>query len=109
MSKNKNSSPKRKSSGRKQGSPLLPLLAILGGTLLLLWGGYTWWGSRQSNSGTVPIEVKDSPSLKSDQEMVDLGDVPLNKTVTVSFQLSNVGDQTLRFTEPPYIEVLEGC
>jgi len=109
MSKNKNSSNKQKGSRQKQVSSRLPLFAILGGIFLLLWGGYTFWSSRQSNSGTIPIEVKGSPSLKPDREMVDLGDVPLNKTVTVSFQLSNVGDQTLRFTDQPYIEVLEGC
>jgi hypothetical protein len=29
--------------------------------------------------------------------------------VEVSFQLTNVGDQALRFSKAPYIEVLEGC
>ena len=50
-----------------------------------------------------------APSLKVDQDKVDLGDVPLGKTVTVSFQLSNVGDQPLRFNQAPYVEVVEGC
>jgi hypothetical protein len=55
------------------------------------------------------LEVTGSPSLKVDQEKVDLGNVKLGRTVEVSFQLTNVGDQTLRFKEPPTIEVKEGC
>jgi hypothetical protein len=44
-----------------------------------------------------------------DKEKVDLGEVKLGKTVEVSFELTNVGDQTLRFSEQPFIEVKEGC
>jgi hypothetical protein len=44
-----------------------------------------------------------------DQEKVDLGIVKLGQTVDVKFKLTNVGDQTLRFSKAPYIEVLEGC
>ncbi len=55
------------------------------------------------------IEVKGDPSLKVDKEKVDLGDVKLGQTVTVSFDLMNVGDQTLRFAKAPYVEVREGC
>ena len=109
MSKGKITSQKRRDRQSRRNNLLLPLLAILGGIVLLLWGGYTLWDSSQSNSVKVPIEVTGSPSLKADQELVDLGDVKLNKTVTVSFQLSNVGDKTLRFSDQPYIEVLEGC
>ncbi len=35
--------------------------------------------------------------------------MPLGQTVEVSFQVSNAGDQPLRFSQAPYIEVLEGC
>jgi hypothetical protein len=47
--------------------------------------------------------------LKVDKEKVDLGDVKLGQTVMVSFQLTNLGDKTLKFTKAPYVEVLEGC
>jgi len=109
MSKGSYTSTKRKARKRRRSNPLFPLLAILGGIALLLWGGYTLWDSSQSNSVEVPIEVKGSPSLKVDKEQVDLGNIKLNRTVSVTFQLSNVGDKTLRFSEQPYIEVLEGC
>jgi hypothetical protein len=44
-----------------------------------------------------------------DKEQVDLGDVKLNQPVEVTFQITNVGDKTLRFEEQPYIDVVEGC
>jgi hypothetical protein len=44
-----------------------------------------------------------------DREQVDLGNVQLGQTAEVSFRVTNVGDQPLRFSEVPYIEVLEGC
>ena len=55
------------------------------------------------------VEVSGAPSLKVDQEKVDLGTVQLGQTVSVSFELTNVGDQPLRVTKPPYVEVVEGC
>ncbi len=55
------------------------------------------------------IQVSGSPSLKVDQEKVDLGNVKLGQTVEVKFMLTNVGDETLRFRKAPYIEVLQGC
>lgn len=109
MSKGKYTSGKRTSRKRGQNKPSLPFLVSLGGLLLLLWGAYSLWDSRQLSADKVPIEVTGSPSLKVDRELIDLGDVPLNKTVSVTFHLTNVGDKTLRFSQPPYVEVLEGC
>jgi hypothetical protein len=50
-----------------------------------------------------------SPSLKVNQEKVDLGDVKLGKSVSVTFQIMNDGNKTLRFIKEPYIETLKGC
>lgn len=89
-----------------------PLVWILGGLILLAGTFFVVWRSGQppiTQSPPVDIEVSGAPSLKVDQEKVDLGDVPLDKTVTVTFQLSNTGDETLRFTQQPFIEVKEGC
>ena len=55
------------------------------------------------------IEVTGQPRLKVDRESIDLGDVRLGQTVQVAFVLTNVGDQALRLTQEPYIEVIEGC
>jgi hypothetical protein len=53
--------------------------------------------------------VKGTPAMRVDKELVDLGNLELDKTVQVTFNITNVGDQTLRFIEQPYIEVVEGC
>ncbi|MEW6092909.1 MAG: hypothetical protein AB1531_02980 [Chloroflexota bacterium] len=84
--------------------------------LFLLMGGIVLVGlaflALRGNSAAQPlaaIEVYGAPSLKVDQELVDLGDVKLGRIVQVSFRLTNVGDQPLRFSETPYVELVEGC
>lgn len=84
-----------------------PIWLALGGVILLAIGFFAYW--RGNSSPKAAIEVVGSPSLKVDKEEVNLGDVKLGKTVEVSFQLTNVGDKTLRFTKAPTIEVKEGC
>lgn len=85
---------------------LLPLFIVMGGVILL--ASVIFFTLRSSEPET-PLEVTGAPSLKLDKDVEDLGDVPLGQTVEVSFRLTNVGDQELRFTSPPYIEVVEGC
>ncbi len=89
---------------KKQSWPMIIL--FVGGFLLLIAAVFAFNKPSQSKAA---IESTGSPSLKVDKEKVDLGDVKLGQTVEVSFQLTNVGDQTLRFTKAPYIEVLAGC
>jgi hypothetical protein len=92
---------------RKQHNRWMPVLLGLGGLALLVLAFLAFQGG---NSGTkAATEVNGAPNLKVDKEQVDLGDVRLGKTVEVTFQLTNVGDQALRFNEQPYIEVVEGC
>jgi hypothetical protein len=95
-------------SARERRRRWLPLAFFAAGIVLL--GGVIWvaLGGRTSTS-TVPIEITGAPRLKADQQRVDLGDIRLGRTVEVSFQLANVGDQTLTFAEAPYITVAEGC
>ncbi len=84
-----------------------PVAAILGGVLLVGLAGFAIWRG-QAAPKPAP-EVAGSPRLKVDKEQVDLGDVRLGQTVDVAFDLTNVGDQALDFTTPPYVEVVEGC
>lgn len=101
------SKPNRYSKKRhRQKQKWLPILLALGGLLLV---GLAFLSLRDKSTPGAAIEVTGAPSLKVDQEKVDLGDMKFNQPAQVSFQLTNVGDQTLRFTKDPYIEVVEGC
>lgn len=55
-------------------------------------------------------EVLGGPRIAIAQDVVNFGDVPVNKPVQAVFHVRNIGDQTLRFfdNEPP-LEVVEGC
>jgi len=97
---------KRPTPHRKPTNPLAPILLVLGGVLLLGLTAFLFWRGAASSA---PIEVSGAPRLKADKEKVDLGAVQLGQTVQVSFKIANVGDKPLRFTEDPYVEVVEGC
>ena len=51
----------------------------------------------------------DHRGLKVDVEEINLGDIPVGQTVQASFKITNTGNQPLKFSEAPYIEVKEGC
>jgi hypothetical protein len=92
---------------QKQRFPIwLALIAVAGVALIVvaLVGG----SNNQSGSASKP-QVSGSPALQVDQEKIDLGDVPLGQTVSAQFEITNVGDQPLRFTQKPYIQVAAGC
>lgn len=56
------------------------------------------------------IEVTGAPKIKVEQDVYDYGTVKLGGVpIRTVVRVTNVGDETLRFTEAPYIEVLEGC
>lgn len=82
--------------------PLIVGMVLIGLAFLVLRG-------KPAAQPLAAIEVQGAASLKVDQEQVDLGDVKLGRTVQVSFRLTNVGDQPLRFSEQPYIDVVKGC
>ena len=55
------------------------------------------------------IEVEGRPAIKVDQELIDYGYKKWNTNLTFDIKVTNIGDQPLRFSEAPYVEVLEGC
>lgn len=92
---------------KKTSPSFLLMAAIVGGGLLLFLAALSVLGG--SGGRKAAIEVTGQPRLKVDQEVVDLGEIQLGQTVEVAFVLTNVGDQPLRVTDPPYAEVVDGC
>jgi cell division septal protein FtsQ len=92
---------------KKKQQRQIQLLLLIGGGVLLIAGAL--FAVFRNQKPVATVEVTGSASLRVDQEMVNLGNVTLGKTVEVTFQLTNVGDQPLRFSETPYIEIVEGC
>jgi hypothetical protein len=109
MQKNK-SLPKNHSMHNRAAQPksrLGLILIAVGGLIVLSFLAWTLWPLVKGAS--FKPEVTGAAALRTDQEKIDLGDVPLGKTVSAAFQLTNVGDQPLHFTQAPYVELVEGC
>ena len=102
-------SKKNKRFGRKSKGTQHRWLFLLFGGILLVGLTFLLLREKPASQPLASIEVHGAPSLKVDKEQVDLGDVKLGRTVQVSFRLTNIGDQPLRFSEQPYIELVEGC
>jgi hypothetical protein len=94
---------KKKQKYRKQKQKkIFPWLFVLvGGGLLLLASVLFANQSGGNGSGT--------PNIAVNQQRIDYGEVKFGVNKTFAIKVTNAGDGTLRFTEEPYIEVLEGC
>lgn len=108
---NKKKSYKSRKSRRKGANRLWTLLILAAGGLILIVAGAFLFGGgdRSDKAATIPLEVSGAPSLKVDQEVIDFGDVKMGEIVEATFRLANVGDQPLRFTQAPYVELAAGC
>jgi hypothetical protein len=80
---------------------------VAGGALLLAAAVFAFFQARPAPKAV--IEVQGAPSLKVDQETIDLGDVRLGASVSAAFTLTNVGSLPLEIQQKPYVEVVEGC
>ncbi len=93
---------------QKQNAGPLPLILALAGLALILLAGWVIWSSR-APAIKAAIQVKGAPRLVVEKDSIDHGDVRLGTTITDEVRITNVGDQPLRFTQAPYLQVLEGC
>ena len=100
----------RKAQRRQQAAEQKKMLwTVLGGLLLIAAAVGLAFGAARKPTGRATPEVTGAPRLKVLQEKVDLGDVKLGRQVQVDVQLANVGDQPLRLSQEPWVEVIEGC
>ena len=88
----------RKHKGQNKKS-ILPWLVAAGGILLVV---AVFLLTRQNGGGGAPI-------ITVDQQRIDYGDVKFSTNKNFAIKVTNLGDDTLRFKEEPYIQVLEGC
>ena len=75
-------------------------LVLVGGALLII-AAFLFANQGGDSGGT--------PSIVTDQQKIDYGDVKFGVDKTFAIKVTNIGNGTLRFKEEPYIEVLEGC
>jgi hypothetical protein len=54
-------------------------------------------------------EITGRPAIQVSETQFEYGDVHYNTPITTSFQVKNVGDNTLFILGDPQIQVLEGC
>ncbi len=86
---------------RQKQKPRFPwVIAAIGGVLLVA-AAFLFANQSGDGGGT--------PSIAVDQQLIDYGDVKFNEEKTFAIKITNIGDGVLRFTEDPYIEILEGC
>jgi hypothetical protein len=88
------------------------LLAIFAGVLVLGVTGFLLLRpkpSASSPSASFTPQLNGAPHLQADRQQIDLRNVKLGQTVQVAFEITNTGDQPLRFAKDPFVEVVEGC
>ena len=87
---------------------LTPVLVIAGGILLLAAAYFAIRSSNQPQTDFVPL-VTGAPAISVQPEQIDMGEVALGTPVRADFVIMNLGDKPLKFSEEPYIELVEGC
>lgn len=92
----------------KKSSNSFPIWLVMAGIGMILVVVWAMLSSRVTPDPA--IEVTGAPAIRVDQDVFDYGEVKLGVApIRTEVRVTNMGDQTLRFTEAPYIEVLEGC
>ncbi len=77
------------------------VLIIFGVAVLMRAGGETASPSNPQSAN--------APQLTVDRELIDFGEVPVEKVVKATFLLQNTGGETLNILNQPQVRVVEGC
>ncbi len=83
-----------------------PLIWIFGvAAVLLVAGIVAWVATSGGDSGASRI----GPRVSVDQDRIDFGRVPFDKTVRAEFKITNTGDRPLTLDASSPITALKGC
>ena len=99
-----NNKKNNKKYGKQKRTKSVPWLFVALGAGLLIVAAAIFFANRNggdTGGGTPVVSV--------DQNKIDYGYVKFGENRQFSLKVTNSGDGTLRFSEKPYIEVLEGC
>lgn len=91
---------KKKQQPRRKSFPWIPVVLAV---VLISSVVFTF-----ANRGSTKI-TGGTPAITVDQEKIDMGYIKLGQYRTINIKVTNTGDGVLRFTEDPYLEVVEGC
>ncbi len=83
-----------------------PLLAF--GAVLLVVAVVLFATSRNGTAASMTTATG-SPKIAVEPSKIDYGYVKFGNDETFKIKVTNTGTGALRFTDTPYIEVLEGC
>ncbi len=87
-----------------------PYIAMgVGAVLIVVVGFLVWRASALPKKASTPPEVTGSARLKVDRDTIDFGKVQLAQPVRAEFKLKDVGDQPLKITGNPRLELVKGC
>jgi hypothetical protein len=88
---------------------LWPLLAGAAALVLILLGVAVLMRPEGETASPSSPQTADVPQLTVDRELIDFGEVPVEKIVKATFLLENTGGETLNFLNQPQVRVVEGC
>jgi hypothetical protein len=80
-----------------------------GGILLLIAAFLFANKTGGSNNVSAGNDGPGTPAIAVEPQKIDYGYVKFGNNETFKIKVTNNGDGVLRFTDTPYIEVLEGC
>ena len=101
MANNKKNNKKYRKQKQRKSFPWL--FVALGAGLLFVAAAIFFANGNGGDSGD------GAPTVSVDQNKIDYGYVKFGENRQFTLKVTNSGTGTLRFTEKPYVEVLEGC
>jgi hypothetical protein len=91
---------------RKNATPFI-IIGVAAITIFVL--SLVWWTTRSTIPADFVPQVEGAPSVAVvSAPVIEHGDLVVNQFVTSTFEIQNVGDETLVLLSP-WVEVHEGC